>query len=90
MTGEEGKAPPKEEYSAVASWPEHSCYEWNRQVSHVTPEYVSRECGTCGHITGFMWRKRWRRIVSLFTAEALLRTELRWWIRENLRIGGGR
>src|SRR5271154_1116595 len=72
------------EQAGTQSYPEHSCYEWNRQISHCTPEYISHECGTCGRITGFMWRKGWRRIVSLFTAETLLRTELRFWAREKI------
>ena len=53
------------------TWPEHSCYEWNRQHYHMTPEYTSSECGTCGHITGFKWRSPWRRIVSLFTSNPI-------------------
>lgn len=68
----EGEANCKESQSA-REWPEHSCYEWNRQHYISTPEYLASKCGTCGHITGFMWRKRWRRIVSLFTAEPMLR-----------------
>jgi hypothetical protein len=73
----------REEGEAIAtqSWPEHSCYEWNRQHYVSTPEYWASVCGTCGHITGFMWRDKWKRIVSLFTSEVLLRKEIAWWFK---------
>lgn len=67
----------QDKYPAAQTYPEHSCYEWNRQHYISTPEYLSTQCGTCGHITGFKWRRPWRRFVSLFTSEALLRTELK-------------
>ena len=68
------------------AYPEHSCYEWNRQHYISTPDYQASQCGTCGHITGFKWRKLWRRIVSLFTPEPTLRKEVKfvarnWWAR---------
>ena len=65
------------EHTAAASWPEHSCYEWNRQHYLITPEYLASQCGTCGRITGFKWRKLWRRIFSLFSAEPILRSEVK-------------
>jgi hypothetical protein len=70
-----------EDADAAQAYPAHSCYEWNRQVYHCTPEYTSAECGTCGKITGFKWRRPWRRIVSLFTDEPLLRKEVRFVFR---------
>ena len=69
---------------AAQTYPEHSCYEWNRRHSLCTPEYIACQCGTCGRITGFMWRKRWRRIVSLFTPEAMLRDEVKFFLRTRL------
>jgi hypothetical protein len=54
--------------TGCASDPEHDCYLWNHQITHCTPEYVSNECGMCGKITGFRWRKWSKRIRSLFTS----------------------
>ena len=58
----------------VAAYPEHDCFAWQRQHYHMHPDYVSSECGTCGRITGFKWRKIWPRIRSLFTSEPLRKT----------------
>ncbi len=73
MNGSE--TPYKEQ--ATRAWPEHSCYDWNRQHYLSTPEYLASQCGTCGHITGFRWRKPRRRLVSLFTSEPTLRKAAR-------------
>lgn len=74
------------EQMAAQSYPEHSCYEWNRQHYQSTRDYLATTCGTCGHITGFKWRSPWRRFVSLFTSETLLYKEVKyalrnWWLR---------
>jgi hypothetical protein len=53
----------------AASYAPHDCYLWNHQHTHITPEYISNACGVCGKITGFMWRKWSKRILSLFTSE---------------------
>ena len=69
LRAREDKMATANKYPEVAqSWPEHSCYEWNRQHYVSTPEYLATQCGTCGHITGFKWRRWWPRIVSLFTS----------------------
>jgi len=70
------------EPQAQRAWPEHSCYEWNRQHYISTPEYLATMCGTCNHITGFKWRSPWRRFVSLFTSEPTLRKEVKFVLRE--------
>jgi hypothetical protein len=54
---------------AVRSWPEHDCYAWNVQVYCSRPEYLCSECGVCRSVTGFRWRKWWRRLFSVFSAE---------------------
>jgi hypothetical protein len=69
---------------AAQTYPKHSCYEWNRQHYISTPEYLASQCGTCGHITGFMWRNRWRRVVGLFTSETLLWTAVKWRLKSLL------
>lgn len=53
----------------AATYRPHDCYLWNAQHTHITPEYISNECGVCGKVTGFMWRKWSKRIRSLFTSE---------------------
>jgi len=60
--------------NCAQSWPEHDCFAWQRQHYHMTPDYVSAECGTCRRITGFRWRKIWPRIRSLFTSNPLRST----------------
>lgn len=53
----------------AAAYPNHDCYQWNHQHYLIRPEYVARQCGTCEAITGFRWRSKWRRILSLFTSD---------------------
>ena len=70
-----------DEQHAAQTYPEHSCYEWNRQHYQCSPEYTAAMCGTCGTITGFKWRKPWRRFVSFFTDEPTLRKEIKFVLR---------
>lgn len=73
--------------TAAQTYPEHSCYEWNRQHYVSTPEYFATECGTCGHITGFKWRRPWRRFVSLFTSDPIkYASEIRFWLEREWRL----
>jgi len=78
------------ECGQAATYPEHSCYDWNVQHYCSSPEYLSSECGVCGRITGFMWRKWWRRLFSLFSSEPVRRSEV--WIvaRRELKWKMGR
>jgi hypothetical protein len=60
---------PYKDAPQAATHPKHCCYAWNLQHFVSTPEYLSSECGVCGRITGFKWRKIWRRLLSLLTSE---------------------
>ncbi len=71
---------------AAQAYPEHSCYEWNHQHYLSRPEYLASQCGVCGRITGFMWRKKWRRIVSCFTPEQTLGKGIKYWVRGWLHL----
>jgi hypothetical protein len=81
MSDEQVEAKAADMSQCAKTWPEHSCYEWNRAQYVSSPEYLSTVCGTCGRIIGFKWRRPWRRFVSLFTSDAMLRTEVKWKLR---------
>jgi hypothetical protein len=77
MTDPKPVSPPPSE--CAATYPEHSCYWWNCTHYVSAPEYTASQCGVCGKITGFKWRKKRKRLVSLFTSAPLFRKEIAWW-----------
>lgn len=60
--------------NCAAAYPEHDCFAWQRQCYCSDLLSQHSECGTCGRITGFRWKKVWPRIRSLFTSEPLRKT----------------
>jgi hypothetical protein len=62
-------------YPVAETYRQHDCYAWNVQMYQSRPEYLSSCCCVCGKITGFRWRKWWRRIYSLFSGEPHIRTK---------------
>lgn len=58
----------------ASTYPQHDCFARNQQHYLLTPDYHATECGMCGRITGFRWRRLSLRIRSLFTSESYKKT----------------
>ena len=73
---------PSQEMCGLATYPEHLCTAWNTTHYLSAPEYTASQCGICGRITGFRWRRWHMRLFGLFSSQAISRNHFLsdvWW-----------